>query len=135
MTPKSTRLLRFCCMLLLLFVGSMVFSQTKKITGKVTGSDGQPVPGATVAVKGTNAVTVTAADGTYSINAKSGDALVITSVGFKSQEIKVGTSDAINATMATATNNLDEVVVTGYTSQKVKEITGSVAVVKPKDLT
>jgi len=122
-------------MLLLLFVGSMVFSQTKKISGKVTGSDGQPVPGATVAVKGTNAVTVTAADGTYTINAKSGDALVITSVGFKTQEIKVGTSDAINASMVTATSNLDEVVVTGYTSQKVKEITGSVAVVKPKDLT
>ena len=89
MTPKSTRLMRLCCMLLLLFVGSMVFSQTKKISGKVTGSDGQPVPGATVAVKGTNAVTVTAADGTYTINAKPGDALVITSVGFKTQEIKV----------------------------------------------
>jgi len=135
MTPKSTRLVRLCCILLLLCVGSLVFSQTRRITGKVTGADGQPVPGATIAVKGTNAVTVTAADGTYSINAKQGDAIVITSVGFKTQEVRVGTQDAINPTMVTATSNLDEVVVTGYTSQKVKEITGSVAIVKPKELT
>ena len=120
MTPKSTRLMRLCCILLLLCVGSMVFSQTRRITGKVIGADGQPVPGATIAVKGSNAVTVTAADGTYAINAKQGDALVITSVGFKTQEIRVATQDAINPTMVTATSNLDEVVVTGYTSQKVK---------------
>ena len=63
MTPKSTRLMRLCCILLLLCVGSMVFSQTRRITGKVIGADGQPVPGATIAVKGSNAVTVTAADG------------------------------------------------------------------------
>ena len=63
-----------------------------------------------------------------------GDVFEISFIGYKTQEIKIANDTSIKVTLQLAMTSLDEVVVTGYTSQKIKEITGSVAVVKPKDL-
>jgi TonB-linked SusC/RagA family outer membrane protein len=120
---------------LMLLLSSIVFSQQKRVTGKVTDAEGQPVAGATVEVRGTNRVTLTASDGSFAIDAKNGDVLAISFVGMKTQTVTVGNQASVSVGMASTATNLEEVVVTGYTAQKVKEITGSVAIVKPKDLT
>ena len=107
----------------LLSVG--MYAQT--ITGIVVSEDG-PLPGATVQVKDTDRGTSTDFDGNYSIEASSGDVLVISFVGFATQEIAVGDQDQINVTLA-ADSALDEIIVTGYRSQARGAITGSVATV------
>jgi TonB-linked SusC/RagA family outer membrane protein len=106
-----------------------------KLTGVITGSNGLPLEGATIVVKGTNISSVTAADGSFSLTARSGNILEISFIGFKTQQIKISNETNLKITLQATVVSLDEVVLTGYTSQKVKEITGSVAIVKPKDIT
>jgi TonB-linked SusC/RagA family outer membrane protein len=113
------------------------FAQDRRVTGRVTGgSDGQPVPGASVLLKGTASGVVTDAGGNYAINVRSAnDVLVISSVGYRTQEVTVGNQSVVNATLTEEVGTLSEVVVTGYGSQRKKDITGAVAVVDGAKLT
>jgi len=121
-------------MLASLLMCVVVFAQ-KKITGKVVDSDGKPVAGATVQVKGSNVGTSTLEDGTFAITVPANAVLQISATGTKSQDVKVGQSSAMSITLASTLSNLEEVVVTGYTAQRKKDITGAVAVVNVKDMT
>jgi TonB-linked SusC/RagA family outer membrane protein len=121
-------------MLASLLMCVVVFAQ-KKITGKVVDSDGKPVAGATVQVKGSNVGTSTLEDGTFAITVPANAVLQISATGTKSQDVKVGQSSALSITLASTLSNLEEVVVTGYTAQRKKDITGAVAVVNVKDMT
>jgi len=108
----------------------------QQISGTVT--DGQQaVSGATVSIKGTNTATSTDAQGKFSITAKNGDILVVKSLGYESQEILVsGSAVLVHLTIANA--QLDEIVVTGYSTQKKGNITASIATIssdKLKDVT
>lgn len=108
---------------------TMVIAQTR-VSGKVTGPDGKPVVGATVAVKGTNVATTTNADGGYSIAmSPNSNVLVFSYVGFEVSEVNVKGNNVIDVAMKLQTTSLNEVVVTGYSAQRKKDITGSVAVV------
>ncbi|MBC7892511.1 MAG: SusC/RagA family TonB-linked outer membrane protein, partial [Sphingobacteriaceae bacterium] len=113
-----------------------VQAQDRRITGRVTNSsDNQPVPGATVQVKGSNAGTTSDASGNYAIAVRAGtDVLVISSVGYKTSEVRVGNQNVVNLSLAEDAASLSEVVVTGYSTQQKRDITGAVAVVKTKDL-
>ena len=71
----------------------------------------------------------------FAVDAKAEDILIISFVGYTPEQVTVGNETSLKISLALSVNDLDQVVVTGYTSQKVKEITGSVAVVKSKDLT
>src|SRR6266498_4481480 len=123
----------FSLTLFLLF-SYFVIAQTT-VTGKVTGPDSKPVFGATVAVKGTNVATTTTTDGSYSIvMPRNTQTLVISYIGYEVSEVNVRGNGVIDVAMKLQTTSLNEVVVTGYTSQRVKEITGAVAIVKVKDL-
>ena len=113
----------FTLMALLLSAG--MYGQT--VNGTVDSEDG-PLPGATIVVKGSDVGTSTDFDGNYSINASSGDVLVVSFVGFATQEITVGSEDQINVTLA-ADMELEEIIVTGYSSQAKGSVTGSVATV------
>jgi TonB-linked SusC/RagA family outer membrane protein len=109
----------------------------KTISGKViSNADSQPVAGATVSIRGTQAATQTATDGTFSIRSSQSDpVLVISSVGFSNVEVSAnGRSVLGNISLTPAASALNEVVVTGYSSQRRKDITGSVSVVKAADL-
>jgi TonB-linked SusC/RagA family outer membrane protein len=118
-----------------MLISVAVFAQ-KKITGKVTSSDGKPIAGASVVVRGSNAGVSTSDDGSFSINAPVGSVLQITAVGTKSQEVRVAQSTTtVNVTLASTMSDLDEVIVTGYTAQRKKDVTGAVAVVNVKDMT
>ena len=88
----------------------MSFAQT--VTGTVT-ADGQPLPGATVLVKGTTTGTSTDFDGNYSVNADAASTLVFSYIGYTTKEIVVGDQTVINVVLETD-NKLDEVVVIGY---------------------
>lgn len=104
--------------------------QQRSVSGKVTDSGGQPLPGVTVVVKGTTQGTVTNADGDYTLSNVPEDAtLVFSFVGMRTQELVVGSQTTINASMEEDTIGIEEVVAIGYGTQKVKELTGSVAVV------
>ena len=126
--------LRYYAVLVLMFLSLGVFAQ-KQVTGKVTsGTDNAPLSFATVAVKGTKAATLTNSDGTFSLTMPAGKtALVISSVGYEDQEVDA-TSGTVNVTMKARTSSLDEIVVTGYTAQKKKEVTGAVSVVNVKEM-
>lgn len=127
-------LLRFCVALFFLFIGFNSFAQ-KTITGKITnGKDNNPLSYATVTVKGTNVATVSGSDGSFSINAPAGKTtLVVSSVGFTTKEVDASSGN-VSVTLAETTSSLDEIVVTGYTAQRKKDIAGSVAVVNVKEL-
>lgn len=123
---------------LLLFLSMLVTTialAQKKVTGKVTGSDGLPIAGASVIVKGTTTGTASLEDGTFSIIADQGAILVISSNGVKTKEVTVGASGVVNASVESIVGSLNEVIVTGYTAQRKKDITGAVAVVDVKSAT
>jgi len=120
----------FIC-LLLLFNYSIA---QQKISGTVLSEGNLPLSGATVNLKNSTVSAITANDGSFLLDAKKGDILEISFIGYKTREVKIENESAIKVSLQIAMNSLDEVVVTGYTSQRIKEITGSVAVVKPRDL-
>lgn len=107
------------------------------ISGKVTdATDGQPMPGVNVVVKGTTTGTITDVDGNYSIEVSDPDAVLVFSyVGYLEQEHSVEGSTEINVEMKEDIQALEEVVVIGYGTVKKEDLTGSVAVVTSKDLT
>jgi hypothetical protein len=133
---KTSGLTRGYLVLSLLLLSSSLFAQTT-VTGKVIGSsDKQPVPFATVQVKGERGATQTATDGTFSIRiTKSSGTLVISAVGFETMQVPVNGTAALGIlTLNASTSTLNDIVVTGYTAQKKKDITGAVAVVNMKDM-
>ena len=98
--------------------------QTKQATGQVSDSQG-PLIGATVMEKGTNNGTVTDFEGNFSLNVKPGATLVISYVGYESQEIKAG--DGVHVNLKEDGHVVNEVVVIGYGTQRREAVTGSVA--------
>jgi TonB-dependent starch-binding outer membrane protein SusC len=125
----------FLPIFLLLFLSSMAFSQ-RKITGKViAGDDNTGLPGATVQVKGTDKGSITDGDGAYSLDLPAdASALVVSSVGYLTQEIAVGASNIIDVTLLSDDKTLSEVVVTGYGTQSKRDITGAVATLEAAKL-
>jgi len=128
------RLLTASSLLLMMLTVSLVtFAQVKVITGKVTDANGQPVGSVSVTVKGSKTGTQTAADGTYKISASASSTLVFSNVGFQSVEILVGSGSVVNASLVASTEQLTDVVVVGYGTRKIKDLTGSVSNVTAKD--
>lgn len=119
----------------LLLIISTAFAQ-KTISGKVTNSQNQPVSGATVQVKGTNDATQTNSEGIFSIRVPNDKSvLLVTFVGLEPLDVPIdGTRSTVNISLKEAVSTLTDVVVTGYTSQAKRDITGSVAVVNVKEL-
>ncbi len=111
----------------LMYEGTLAVMQQPAVSGKVTDSDNQPLPGVTVVVKGTTQGTVTNADGNYSLSNIPDDAtLVFSFVGMRTQEVVVGNQTSINVTMVEETIGIEEVVAVGYGTMKKSDLTGSV---------
>ncbi len=129
---KSSKQLFFFALFLLL--SSAIISQTR-ISGKVTGPDGKPVFGATVSAKGTNIATTTTTDGSYAIAMpRNADVLIFSYIGFEVSEVNVKGNNVIDVSMKLQSTTLNEVVVTGYSAQRKKDITGSVSVVNVNEM-
>lgn len=131
--PRWVR--RLSAFLLLLFLGAAVHAQDRLITGKIFDSkDGSPLAGATVTVKGSTKGVSTGADGSFKLSVPANATMiVVTSVGYGTQEIDVSNKSEVAVNLVTTNAALNEVVVVGYGTAKKKDITGSVASVKEKD--
>ncbi|MGM0376405.1 MAG: SusC/RagA family TonB-linked outer membrane protein [Bacteroidota bacterium] len=128
-----TRKIAFFLTLLLLSSG-IAKAQTT-ITGTITDGETQdPMPGATVSVKGTTQGTITNAEGQYEIQVDPGQTLVFSFIGFISQEVEVKNQEAIDVTLNPEVKKLDEVVVTGYGTQTRNEMTTAISKVNTKSL-
>lgn len=113
----------------LLFVSSILLAQ-QNIKGTVVEQNGGgALPGVTILISGTDKGTTSDFNGNFSISANKGDVLVISYLGFETQEIPVGEDNNINVQLIEGQNKLDEVVIIGYGAQAKKEVTGAVAVV------
>ena len=111
------------------------FGQQKTVTGTITDkSDGLPVIGATVLVKGTSVGTATDLNGKYTISADPGSILVFRFVGMKSREILVGDRNIVDVTLELDDVGLDEVIVVGYGSAIKRELTGAITKVETKGI-
>lgn len=124
----KARLLRFVVAMLCVFtsIGIASAQEPGTVSGTVTSaSDGEPLIGASVLVKGTTIGTDTDIDGKFTVKAKKGDVLQFRYVGYEPLKFKVGDSNVINVMLQENENNLDEVVVVGYGTQKRKLVTGS----------
>lgn len=136
---NSAGIVPFCCFLLLILgapeIGLAQQSSQRTLTGSVIDPDGLPLPGLTILVKGTTSGTVTDGDGKYSIQVSGPDAVLAFSyIGYQSQEIIVGSRTVLDVTMEEDISSLNEVVVVGYGTQKVTNLTGAVDVVEGKTL-
>ena len=121
---------------LLSFTLTVVFGlslHSQSVSGTVTDDNGIALPGATVLVQGTTNGVSTDFDGAYSISASSDDTLVFSFIGYASQSLLVGSSSTVNVSLS-PDNLLDEVVVTGYGSQKASNISGSVSIVSGEEV-
>ncbi|HUH33483.1 MAG TPA: carboxypeptidase-like regulatory domain-containing protein, partial [Daejeonella sp.] len=127
---------RIVCLTMLCMLISLVAAAQTKITGKVVGAeDRQPAIGASVTVKGTSVGVLTGADGSFTISAKSGDILVVSYIGYQSSETTVGSATNYTIALQPTSTALTEVIVTGYSSERKKDITGSVAVIDVDQMT
>lgn len=115
---------------------SQLLAQTPlSVTGRVTDETGQSLPGVTVLIKNSSNGTTTTADGTYRLTVPSANAtLVVSYVGYQSQEIAVAGRSIIDASLAPGDKTLTEVVVVGYGTQQKKDLTGAIATVGSKDI-
>ena len=122
------------CILMLCTLSSLVVTAQTRITGKVIGSDDQqPVIGATVKIQGTNVGAVTDVSGNFAVNAKNGDVLVISYIGYQTKSVTITGPSLGTIVLTASTSTLNEVVVTGYQTQQKKDITGAVATVNITD--
>lgn len=116
--------------------GSSPVAQPEKVvSGVVTDNTGFPMPGVTVAVKGTTNGTITNGTGNYSISkVQQNDILQFSFVGMKTQEIAVGTQSVINVVLEEETVGIEEVVAVGYGTMKKSDLTGAISSVKGDEI-
>jgi TonB-linked SusC/RagA family outer membrane protein len=121
--------------ILLLFIScAVVIAQTSTINGRVTDNTGQTLPGVSIKANGTTNTAVTDANGNYTINIPPNATLTFSYIGFAVQTVAVGSQNTINVTLTVSSNNLNEVVVVGYGTQKKSVVTGAISSVRASDL-
>ncbi|MFZ9504168.1 MAG: SusC/RagA family TonB-linked outer membrane protein [Cyclobacteriaceae bacterium] len=134
---KSIFTLNRCLSVVLLFILASPFqllAQEKRITGRITSAeDKAPLPGVSVVEKGTTNGTASDADGNFTLSVSENATLLLTSIGYTSQEISVSGRSRIDVTMEVEVAALKEIVVTGYGSTEKKDLTGSVVSVSSRN--
>ncbi|WP_245532190.1 SusC/RagA family TonB-linked outer membrane protein [Dysgonomonas gadei] len=109
-------------------------TSNKNITGTVLDTQREPVIGATVAVKGTTLGTMTDVDGKFKLSVPSKGTLVVSYIGYTTQELEITEKSNYEIVMSEGALNLEEVVVVGYGTMRKKDLTGSVIQIRPDDL-
>jgi TonB-linked SusC/RagA family outer membrane protein len=127
-----------CCLLALLlgyFLVLPAWAQQRTVSGKVADAKGDPIPGVNITNKGTTRGTFTDAEGNFQLTDVSNDnVLVFSFIGYKTREVPVGNQTTMTITMEEDNQNLEEVVVVGYGTQKKGDITGAVVKYKNESL-
>ncbi|MEZ0483113.1 SusC/RagA family TonB-linked outer membrane protein [Fibrella aquatica] len=118
----------------MLLGGTAAMAQERRITGSIT-SNAEPVPGATVVVKGTTTGTTTDANGVFTLTLRgAADVLTVSAIGYKSTDITVGNRTSVDVQLQEDASLLNEVIVTGYSTDSKRDNTGAVSTVKARDL-
>ncbi|CAN0495762.1 unnamed protein product [Scytosiphon promiscuus] len=108
----------------------------QKVSGKIiSAADGEPLPGVSILIKGTSNGTTSNLDGNFTLEVMPEDVLKFSYIGYQSQELTVGNQTQINLSLQEDQEQLEEVIVVGYGTQKKASVTGSVASVDAEDLT
>jgi TonB-linked SusC/RagA family outer membrane protein len=113
----------------------VIGQQTIEVTGRVTDLNNKGIPGATVTVKGTMQGTVTDLDGVYAITVPGDAVLVFSFIGYQTEEIDVSGQTTIDVQLNETAFDMDEVVVVGYGTAAVKDVTGTISVIRSDDIT
>jgi len=120
---------------LFLLAGSLAIAQTVMITGTVTSSDGAPLPGVTIFIKGTTLGALSGPDGKYNLSVPAkNNTLVFSYIGYKTQEIDATGKTTISPVLEPDLFKVDEVVVVAYGTQQKRDVTGSIASVKGDEI-
>ena len=98
-----------------------------KLSGRVIDAKGEPIPGANISVKGTTIGTITDMDGNFSIDVNPNQILTISFIGYETKTIPVSNQKTLNVVLQETVNQLDELVVVSYGTQKKRDLTGSVS--------
>nr|WP_321408807.1 SusC/RagA family TonB-linked outer membrane protein [uncultured Carboxylicivirga sp.] len=131
---KQSNLFKLLFLFLALFSFLNMNAQEMTVTGVVTdASDGMPLPGVTVAVKGTTTGTITTPDGAYTLKVSKGQTLVFSFIGYKNVETIIESQSQINIALEADVIGMEEVVVIGYGTSKKKDLTGSIQTVSADD--
>lgn len=135
MQKKKKNIKYFLFLLGILFCLPIYGQEALSVKGTVTDAKlGGALPGVSILIRGTAKGTTADFDGNYTISAKPNDVLVFSYIGFKTIQMPVGGKTKINISLESENNVLDEIVVVGYGTAKRRDLTGSVASVKGKDL-
>ncbi|MCI9844698.1 SusC/RagA family TonB-linked outer membrane protein [Flavobacterium pectinovorum] len=132
---------RMKCNLVFLFflnflLSSGMYAQSTVIEGKITDASGLSLPGVNIVEKGTKNGTSTDFEGSFKINVSNSKAiLVISYLGFQTQEVSVAGKSKVNVSLAEESNTLTEVVVVGYGTAKKSDVTGAISTIKPEAIT
>lgn len=122
-------------LMLFLLCSMFVSAQEIKVSGKVTDTNGEPLPGVSIRIKNSNVGTQSASTGIYSLTATNAQSVLVFSyLGSVTQEVLVNGRTTINVTLIDDKTNLQEVVVIGYGTQKVTKISGAISTVKGADI-
>lgn len=109
-------------------------AQQSPVSGKVTSTKGEPLPGVTVVIKGTSTGTVTGPDGAFSLKALGNDVLTLSFIGMKTQEVAVNNRTSINVVLEEENFGIEEVVAIGYGTRQKKDLTGAVSQINSEDI-
>ena len=123
---KFTKQLKHAVLIIMLSLPSILFSQTKIVRGTIIDGKGETLIGVNVVEKGTTNGTVTDVDGNFSLSVPNNAVLVVSYVGFRSQEVPVAGKSSLQITLVEDTEILDEVVVVGYGQQKKASVVGAI---------
>lgn len=130
---RKSSLIRLATLVAAFLFFSQALLAQNRVSGSVTDPTGKGVAGATVILKGTNTATQTNENGEFTITAPSGGTLVISAVGYATQEIPIQSRSSVPVRLATQESSLNEVVVIGYGTARRRDITGAIASVQAKD--
>ena len=126
------QLRRFILSFLSLLSVTFMYAQSGEISGNVVDGTGEPIIGATVMEKGTSNGTITDIDGNFKIKVEANATLVFTYIGFQNQELPA--QDGMKVVMQDDALSLNEVVVTGYTTQRKADLTGAISTVSVDEI-
>nr|WP_315257497.1 TonB-dependent receptor [uncultured Flavobacterium sp.] len=129
---KLTRLFIFCVSSLLFTV--VMQAQDISVSGKVNDEKGMPIPGASILIKGTTTATSSDFDGRFEIKAPSDGVLVISFIGYGTSNVQIGGRNQITVQLNSESQNLNEVVVVGYGTQKKSVVTGAISSIKAEQI-
>jgi len=134
---RSFQLFKLILAALLLGSAASVHAQQRTVMGKIMDqATGAPLPGATIIIKETSKNVPVNSDGSFTLT--TGDketTLIVSFVGYGTQEVKVGKQNSLNITLTNVASNLNEVVVIGYGATKRRDLTGAIVTVKPDEIT